>query len=209
MSQATHRGPSERRCLSHAAGLLSDMPQPPGQSTFQLRIQLNGVYPAIWRRLLVPGSVRMAKLANMLIAGMGWTNSHLHGFRVGEIIYAMDFDGLPQGAIHEEEVTVLQALREEQHFNFDYDFGDSWEHEILIEDFRRSKVGLKFAVCLDGANACPPEDVGGTPGYAAFLQAISDPTHEERDDYLDWVGGSFDPTEFNLGEVNALLQKVR
>jgi hypothetical protein len=68
---------------------------------------------------------------------------------------------------------------------------------------------LKFAVCLDGQNACPPEDVGGAPGYAYFLEAIADPSHEEHDSYLEWVGGFFDPAEFDLASANALCQKVR
>jgi len=173
-----------------------------------LRIQLNDVDPVIWRRLLVPGSVRMAKLANILIAGMGWTNSHLHAFRVGEKRYGMNFDEYPEGEIDEKSVTVLQSLRDERRFSFDYDFGDSWEHEVVIEELTWTFFGLKYAVCIDGANACPPEDVGGTGGYAYFLEAINDPEHEEFDDYTAWIDGSFDPSEFDLGEVNAMLQKV-
>ena len=185
------------------------MPQPPGQSVFRFRIQLNDVDPVIWRRLLVPGSVRMAKLADMLIAGMGWTNSHLHAFRVGEKRYGMNFDEYPEGEIDEKSVTVLQSLRDERRFTFDYDFGDSWEHDVVIEELTWSFFGLKYAVCIDGANACPPEDVGGVYGYANFLEAINDPEHEEFDDYTAWIDGPFDPAEFNLGEVNAVLQKVR
>jgi hypothetical protein len=90
-----------------------------------------------------------------------------------------------------------------------YDFGDSWEHEILIEDLWRAELGLKFAVCVDGQNACPPEDVGGYPGYEEFREAIADPDHQERDRMLDWVGGAFDPAEFDLALGNARLQKVR
>ena len=70
-------------------------------------------------------------------------------------------------------------------------------------------MGLKFAVCVDGQNACPPEDVGGGSGYAAFLETVSDPEHEEHEGMLTWVGGSFDPTDFDLGLANARLQKVR
>jgi hypothetical protein len=183
--------------------------QPPGQSVLQLRVQLNDVNPVIWRRLLVPGSVRLAKLADMLIAAMGWQNSHLHAFRVGEARYGMHADDWPEDEIDEKTVTVLQALRDEQPFVFDYDFGDSWEHEVVIEDLSWSHLGLKYAVCLDGANACPPEDVGGGGGYEHFLAAIADPDHDEHESFLEWVGGSFDPTDFCLADANALLQKVR
>jgi hypothetical protein len=185
------------------------MPKPPGQSVFCLRVQLNDVDPVIWRRLLVPGAIRMAKLAEILLAAMGWSNSHLHAFTVGGARYGMNYDEYPEGEIDEKSVTVLQALRDERRFTFEYDFGDSWEHEIVIEDLTSSYFGLKFAVCLDGANACPPDDVGGPWGYREFLRAIADPAHEEHEHLLNWVGGSFDPVEFDLGQVNSLLQKVR
>lgn len=163
----------------------------------------------VWRRVLVPGSVRLAKLSDMLLAAMGWTNSHLHAFRIGDKAYGMHVDEWPEGEIDEKDVTVLQALRDERQFFFDYDFGDSWEHQVVIEELTWSYYGLKFAVCLDGQNACPPEDVGGSPGYASFLEAIADPGHEEHDSFLEWVGGAFDPTEFDLASTNALCQRVR
>jgi Plasmid pRiA4b ORF-3-like protein len=180
-----------------------------GKSVLRFRIQLNEVEPVVWRRLLVPGSVPMGKLADMLLATMGWSNSHLHVFRVGEAEYGMEVDDVPEDQIDEEAVTVLEVLRDKQGFTFDYDFGDGWEHDVDIEKVSGSPLALKYAVCLDGANACPPDDVGGIGGYAEFLEAIADPSHEEHASYLKWVGGSFDPTEFDLGEVNARLQRLR
>jgi hypothetical protein len=185
------------------------MPKPPSQSVFRLRIQLNDVDPVTWRRLLVPAAIRMTKLADILLAAMGWSNSHLHAFTVGDARYGMNYDEYPDGEIDEKSVTVLHALRDERRFTFEYDFGDSWEHEVVIEELTSSYFGLKFAVCLDGANACPPDDVGGPWGYREFLNAIADPAHEEHEHYLNWVGGSFNPAELDLGEVNSLLQKVR
>jgi len=151
----------------------------------------------------------MAKLADILLIAMGWSNSHLHAFTVDETRYGMHLDDYPEGEIDEKTVTVLQALRNEQPFLFEYDFGDSWEHDVVVEEVLRSSTALKHAVCLDGANACPPDDVGGTWGYGDFLVAIADPTHEEHEAVLEWFGEPFDPTEFNLGEVNAELQRLR
>lgn len=188
---------------------MTNSPQPPGQSVFRLRIQLRDIDPVVWRRVLVPGSVRMAKLADMLIAAMGWNNSHLHAFQVGDKQYGMHFDDWPEGEIDEKTVTVLQALRDERRFLFDYDFGDSWEHDVTIEALTWSYFGLKYAVVLGGDRACPPDDVGGVPGYAHFCEAMGDPRHEEHGDYVEWVGGSFDPAEFDLAGANALCQKVR
>ena len=185
------------------------MPQPPGQSAFRLRIQLIDVDPGIWRRILVPGSIRMSKLAEILLSAMGWSNSHLHAFTIGDQRYGMNYDDFPEGEIDEKSVTVLQALRDVHRFTFEYDFGDSWDHEIVIEELTRSPVGLKYAVCLDGANACPPDDVGGTWGYGEFLDAMADPTHSQHATYLEWVGAHFDPSEFDLVEANARIQKLR
>lgn len=185
------------------------MPGQSTQNTFRLRINLDGVTPVIWRRILVPGSVRMSKLAVMLIAVMGWTNSHLHAFQVGQHRYGMHYDEYPDDEIDEKGVTVLNALRGARRFTFEYDFGDSWEHEVIVEEMTSSSFGLRYAVCLDGANACPPEDVGGVDGYRLFLEAMANPNHEEHEHYLEWIGGSFEPAEFDLVSTNASLQKVR
>ncbi len=157
----------------------------------------------------MPGAAKMAKLSEMLLATMGWTNSHLHAFEVGEKRYGMCFDDYPDDEIDEKGVTVLEALEGEPRFAYEYDFGDSWDHDVVIEALTWSHLGLKFGVCIDGQNACPPEDVGGTFGYRAFLEAIADPGNEEHDDYLEWVGGSFDPAGFDLGAANAALQRIR
>lgn len=185
------------------------MPVPPGQSVVQLRLSLKDITPTIWRRLLVPGSVRLAKLHLMFQAAMGWTNSHLHDFRIGDQLYGTQFDDYPDDELNENDVTVLQAVSDQRRFIYHYDFGDSWDHEVVVEARWTMPVGLKFAVCVDGQHACPPEDCGGHPGYAEMLEALADPSHDEHDSYLQWVGGSFDPTEFDLAVANAALQRVR
>jgi hypothetical protein len=183
--------------------------QPSGQSVLKVRMQLADVDPVVWRRLLIPGAVRLAKFSGMLLAAMGWTNSHLHAFRVGDKRFGMCFDDYPEEEVDEKGVTVLQALRQERRFFYDYDFGDGWEHDVVIEELSWSDIGLKFAVCIDGQNACPPEDVGGPRGYSEFLKAISDPRHEEHAGYLEWAGGSFEPAQFDLAGTNAALQRLR
>lgn len=172
-------------------------------------MQLSGVEPAIWRRVLVPGSARLNTLSEVLLAAMGWSNSHVHAFRVGEKDYGMHVDDWTEDEIDEKEVTVLQALGDAQSFSFDYDFGDGWVHEVAIEEITWPDEGLTFAVCVDGENACPPEDVGGVAGYAGFLEAIADPEHEEHEEYLEWVGGAFDPAAFDVGAANAACQRIR
>jgi hypothetical protein len=185
------------------------VPTPPGQSVFRLRITLDEVVPTVWRRLLVPGSVRLAKLHLMFQAAMGWTNSHLHSFRIGDRLFGMQFDDYPEEELDEKGVTVLSAIGRHRRFSYEYDFGDSWDHEIVVEDLMRLPRGLKHAVCLDGQNACPPEDCGGAHGYAELLEVLADPTHEDHEHFTSWVGGPFDPTFFDLAAANVALQHVR
>ena len=124
--------------------------------------------------------------------------------------FGMCFDEYPEGEIDEQTVTVLQALRGQKRFTYEYDFGDGWEHTITVEAEFRTPHALKFALCLAGENACPPEDVGGPGGFEYFLEALADPKHEEHENYVRWNGGNtFDCTTFTLIEVNAALQKVR
>ena len=145
----------------------------------------------------------------MLIAAMGWTNSHLHCFEIGAERYGMHFDEYPEGEIDERSITVLHALRGVESFEFDYDFGDGWVHNVTVEAVIEGTFGLKHAVCVDGASACPPEDCGGPHGFEYFLEVLADPTHEEHEDYVNRSGGAtFDRSAFDLVATNAALQKI-
>ena len=139
---------------------------------------------------------------------MGWTDSHLHAFTIGDQRYGLHFDDYPEGEIDETAVSVLKAVGEHRRFFYEYDFGDSWEHDVVVEEVTRTARGLKFAVCIDGQNACPPEDCGGAGGYADFLEALADPDHGDHDRLLQWAGGSFDPTWFDLVSANVALQQL-
>jgi hypothetical protein len=93
-------------------------------------------------------------------------------------------------------------------FEYEYDFGDSWEHEIKVEKALVLEKRLRRPVCLDGRRACPPEDVGGTYGYKTFMEALRDPVNEEHDSYLEWAGGEFDPAAFDLKEANERIKHL-
>lgn len=94
-------------------------------------------------------------------------------------------------------------------FLYEYDFGDGWEHQIVVEKTISPTAGEKYPRCIQGKGACPPEDVGGVWGYESFLEAIQNPNHEEHDSYLEWVGGKFDPEAFDLEETNQALRRVK
>jgi hypothetical protein len=186
------------------------MPASREQLTYQLLIELEEATPTIWRRLLVPTSARLPRLHDMIQVAMGWTDSHEHSFTVGDARYAMCLDDDREDEIDEETVTVLEALHGHREFSYEYDFGDGWEHTVTIEAEHRSPHGLQFALCLAGANACPPEDCGGPAGYERFLGALADPQNAQRRDYVRWIGReTFDRAAFDLIGVNAALQIVR
>jgi hypothetical protein len=91
---------------------------------------------------------------------------------------------------------------------YEYDFGDGWEHEILLEKILPRDPGVRYPRCIGGARACPPEDCGGVHGYANFLAAISNSKHEEHDEYLDWIGGEFDPEKFDVAKFENALKDI-
>ena len=163
----------------------------------------------IWRRLLVPGGVSLNRLHDMFQAAMGWTDSHLHQFRVDGAVYGSQLDDYPEDELDETAFTVIGAVGKVRRFFYDYDFGDDWNHEVVVEEVTSWPAGLKHAVCLDGQRACPPEDVGGTPGYEEFLRVLADPDHHEHEHYVLWSGGSFDPEAFSVAASYIALQRLR
>ena len=185
------------------------VPGSAGQTIIQLRVTLEDVQPVVWRRLLVPGNLNLGELHNMLQVAMGWTDSHLHQFVIGEAAYGRHADDHPEDELDENEVTILAALGTHKRFWYEYDFGDGWEHEVVVETSTTTPRGLKYAVCLAGENACPPEDCGGPGGYEELLHVLGDPAHEDHDHFTEWVGGSFDPASFDLVAVNVALQQLR
>ncbi len=176
---------------------------------FQVKVSLVGVEPPIWRMVLVPQNVRLPRLHHIVQAVMGWTDSHLHQFLVGEIRFGEpgnEFEPSPidYRAIHLNQI----APRPGATCIYEYDFGDSWEHLIEVQDALpiESVKGI-LPRCLDGERACPPEDVGGPHGYANFLLALEDPSHPEHEEWRQWAADNFDPVAFDVGRVNSLLAR--
>lgn len=182
-------------------------------SIYQLKITLRDFRPLIWRRVLTPGKFTLYKLHQVIQLAMGWTDSHLHHFLIDGVYYSYpypDSDWEDSGDKDSRRVTLAQrAPQVKRKFIYEYDFGDSWEHDILVEKIEPAEPGTKYPLCLKGVGACPPEDVGGVWGYANFLEAIADPKHAEHASYLEWVGGEFDPSAFDLARVNQALKRVK
>ena len=181
----------------------------PSKTVVQLRISLMEHTPTIWRRLLVPGEIKLSKLHPIFQAAMGWEDYHLHVFEIGGRRYGVPRPGMGERRHRRRVGRPRRPGRRPERFFYEYDFGDSWRHEVVVESIEPVPLILKFGVCVDGQRACPPEDCGGTGGYGEFLEAITDPDHEEHDDYVGWIGRYFDPEAFDLAMVNAALQRVR
>jgi len=177
---------------------------------YQIKVTLNESKPPIWRRIMVAGDATLEKLHYVLQVAMGWTNSHLHQFIVGQTVFGQPHPDYGLEMRDERRVKLGQiAPGEGFTFRYEYDFGDSWLHNLLVEKVLEPEPGQQYPVCVKGERACPPEDVGGVWGYEGFLEAIGDPDHPEHEDYLEWIGGEFDAEEFDLDAVNEALRALR
>jgi len=182
------------------------------QEIYQFKVNLKESKPPIWRRFQVSGNVTLHRLHLILQDVMGWTNSHLYRFDIGGIQYSIpdpvedDFNELHFVDSRRTKLSKV-APREKARFTYEYDFGDSWEHQILVEKILPPEPGAQYPICLAGKRACPPEDCGGIWGYDDLLEIIRDPTHEEYDRMTEWLGGPFDPEEFNIDQVNRSLRR--
>ena len=149
----------------------------PGVLVCQFKVTLEEIQPPIWRRLVVPAGITLAELHRVLQVVMGWTDSHMHQFHVGEARYGNLSPHFGEELDYEDEakITLAGVARKAKTFLYEYDFGDGWMHEIEIEKAQDLEGAMARAVCADGARACPPEDIGGPPGYEDFLAGLADP----------------------------------
>jgi len=174
----------------------------------QIKVTLKGTRPPIWRRFLVLSDMSLHQLHQVSQVVMGWENSHLYQFVIGERHYGEPY---PEVEMENSKATKLSQVvpGEATEFTYEYDFGDSWEHEVLIEKTLPAEPRKRYPLCIVGRRACPPEDCGGIWGYAELLEVIQDPEHEDHEEMLEWLGGSFDPEAFDLKEVNEVLEGLR
>jgi hypothetical protein len=176
---------------------------------YELHVELEHIEPPIWRRLLVPATITLPQLHDLLQLAMGWTNSHLHSFTIGKKTFGMaGVDGFEDLDMLDESKQTLEGVlgQSAREFVYEYDFGDSWHHRIAVKPLAQPNTDWHYPLCTGGARAAPPDDVGGAPGYEQFLTAIKDPTHEDHDRMLTWIGGVFDPEGFDLNAINRTLR---
>jgi hypothetical protein len=168
------------------------------------------VKPPVWRRIVVGSDTTLGELAPILEAAMGWLGGHLHAFEVDGTRYGTPDPDWDLDDLDEDEFLlgdVLPAVGSKM--RWDYDFGDGWEHTVLVEKIGPADPEVEYPVCLAGRRACPPEDCGGPFGYAALLDALADPGHPDHEQLRAWAPADFDPARFNTEEANIAMHSPR
>ena len=177
---------------------------------YQLKVTLLGTKPPVWRRLLVRPSTTLLSLHQAIQAAFGWAGYHLHEFEIDGVRYGTD-DGEGWGPPPKDErrVRIGDVAAEGTKVDYVYDFGDDWRHLAVVEKLVAAERGASYPRCTGGRRACPPEDCGGVWGYQDFIEAISSPDHDQHEEMLEWVGGSFDPAAFDPSDFSRNLQMAR
>ena len=175
-----------------------------GESIVSLKVTLRGTRPPVWRRLLMPGAMTLGDLHQAIQATMVWHDEHLHAFDIG---------GRQHGDRHtvddvadENRLTLNSLLKSGlARFAYTYDFGDNWEHTVVIEKRAPAIEATSYPACVAGKRNCPPEDSGGAWGYQHLLDILADPAHPERAEQIEWIGEEFDPDEFAVEIADAAI----
>jgi hypothetical protein len=179
---------------------------------FQIKVRLLGAKPPIWRRLEVPTDISLDRLHAVIQTAFGWDDMHIHVFETPYGEFGIPDPELGYGA--ESRATLEQvAPSVKSKIRYTYDFGDCWEHEILVEKTFNNDKPASYPRCTGGRRAAPPEDCGGVWGYAELVDALSDATHPDHEDRLEWLGlgssAEFDPARFDVDAVNRAMSKLR
>jgi hypothetical protein len=181
----------------------------------RLKVTLRTVKPPVWRRVEVDSTLTLSELAPLLEAAMGWLGGHLHGFEANGVHYEPpdpdgSFDSPFRRIVDERTVTLIEVLPTvKSKMRWDYDFGDGWQHDVVVEAIEPADPMALYPVCLTGRRACPPDDCGGPWGYEELLEALDDPDHERHSELTSWAPIHFDPTYFDAGEATDDMRSDR
>ncbi|MGV8979673.1 plasmid pRiA4b ORF-3 family protein [Clostridium sp.] len=189
---------------------------------YQVKVAIKDIKPEIWRRIIVSSSITFYKFHKIIQAAFGWQDYHLFNFDFKDTIVEIPDLEFSPGESYGENLKALNAKRikidelltERKNCTYTYDFGDNWEHEVILEKEFEAEKGVKYPLCIQGARNRPPEDVGGTGGYESFIRIIGDENNPEQEENLIWAekdtnGRKFDPEYFYLREVNKALLKIK
>lgn len=177
---------------------------------YQIKITLKWSQPPIWRRLLVRADTTLDRLHGAIQLAMDWENCHSHQFITGTKRDLTYYGEAGSDMLDEGRYTLADiAPTARSKFEYEYDFGDGWMHEIVTEKILPADPASQNPICLAGEGACPPEDCGGVPGYERMCEALANPTDAEHEEMKEWLGDDFDPAAFDLEKVNAQLKRYK
>ncbi len=179
--------------------------------TYQIQIALRKFQPKIWRRILVSPDLLLTDFHKIIQTAMGWTNTHLHQFIKNRKYYAKkledDYFWDESDNVDYSKLRISDLLKKEKDkVIYEYDFGDGWEHDIILEKILPEEENVITPICIKGKNNCPPEDCGGVWGYVNMLEILENPDHQEYKELIEWLGGKFDPTYFDIDDINEALK---
>jgi len=187
-------------------------PGEPGMLVYQLKITLRDVSkPPVWRRVLVHTGITLRDLHEVIQQAMGWENYHMHVFSTGWKEYGSPDPELEYASDKKARLSEVLTASGDR-LRYTYDFGDDWEHDIVLEEIRPAEPTEAYPICIAGKGACPPEDCGGAWGYANLKEILASPSNEEHEEMLDWLGldsaAEFDPGKLSIEEVNDRLDSL-
>jgi hypothetical protein len=189
--------------------------QSPSATTYQIKVELEGIKPPIWRRFLVHSDLNLRMLHAIIQIAFGWQNSHLHQFMIAGEFYSdarMNEDRfLDEKPVLDEwttHISVAFTLARDR-IMYEYDFGDSWIHIVEFEKKVEGEMDVALAKCVEGARAAPPDGCGGPYGYEELRKALFDPKHEEHDSMVEWLGRPFDPEKCDVEEISRYLRRLK
>jgi len=182
------------------------------KNIYQIQIALKNFKPKIWRRILIQSNMLLSDFHKVIQTTMGWTNSHLHQFIKDGTFYTIRLaDDIMWNEMKNVDYSGIRIdnllSTEKNKIIYEYDFGDGWEHDILLEKILTDANNISTPVCIAGKQNCPPEDCGGVWGYANMLEILANPKHEEYESYVEWLGGEFNPNQFDKDIVNKSLKE--
>jgi len=175
---------------------------------YQFKVELLNTSPSIWRRVQVPEKYSFWDLHVAIQDAMGWLDCQLHAFRFGKSRFPSWEIGIPTDedfgntkVLAGWDIAMTERFDVGTSCTYEYDFGDGWSHELILEGVILAEKGRRYPVCIEGEQACPPEDCGGVPGFYRLLNVLADPREEEYEDMLRWIGGDYDPSYFDPSAV--------
>ncbi len=183
-------------------------------AVYQIKIQLKNAKPTIWRRVKLNSTTSLNDLHKIIQSTMGWENAHLHQFVVGDKYYMsaeevkenLEFDDYNRNVDYTDIIIADVLKKEKDKIEYEYDFGDGWEHIVTLEKIFENEIIL-YPKCIKGKAACPPENCGGVWGYMNIIKTMKNPKHPEYEDIKNWLGGGLDIDDFDIDMVNEQLME--